>query len=337
MKTKRKKRGSRWKLFIALIIIIVMLLGVYVGKKIFSYKISDLDHSSLYINDKLYNQISDNVAEEEYKKIRNIVLFGIDTQSKYDGQDEEGFIGRSDTIIILSFNTLKKKIKIISIPRDTYVEIDGHGKDKINYAYAFGGAQLAVNTINKNFDLNIKEYITIDFAGLVNIINDIGGIDLYITKEERNHINTFSYLPYEISGNERVVLTSYGNITLDGEQALAHSRNRTTGGDDFKRTERQREVLEAIMDKLLKQNVNQILNTMETFLKEVTTNINVGDYMGIISDVLLNKSSYFSDIVSAQVPTREYAKDAMIDGIYYFVVDDPELLKEKMLEYIYLQ
>ena len=304
--------------------------------KLSNINIKDIDKNNLGINDNLYSQVSGSISEADLKNIKSFVLFGIDTQSSGDGQDEEGFLGRTDTIMVIAVNTKTKQLKMISIPRDTYVEIEGYGKNKINHAYAFGEAQLAVKTINQIFGLNLTEYITIDFEGLVHVINDIGGVQLQITEAEREFINTYSNLAYSISGNKKKYLPSYGTVTLDGEQALTHSRNRKVG-DDFTRAGRQRKVLEAIMTKMSKMDVGEISNFIDMFLKEVTTNINISEYMGVLSDVLLNKNTYLNNITSAQVPTREYAKDTYIDGLYYFVPNNIEELKEKMIEYLYLK
>lgn len=327
-------KKKKIKIIIILIIIILILLGIFVGK-IISDKLSkinfmSLDNDNLAINDDLYNQVSEVLTKNQFDNIKKIVLLGMDNQNpEYAGDN-----GRTDTIMILAINSEQKQLKMISIPRDTYVEIEGHGKDKINQAYAFGKEQLTIKTINQNFGLDLTEYITIDFAGLIHVINDIGGIELKITRQEMNYINGASYIAYGVSGNKQKKLTKYGTITLDGEQALTHSRNRKVG-DDFTRAGRQRQVLEAIMNKMSKMDVGDINNFIDLFLKEVTTNINISNYMGVLSNVLLNKSTYFNNITSAQVPTREYAKDQYIKGIYYFVVDDPEMLKEKMLDYLY--
>lgn len=336
MKVKTKKK--RAKIVIILILAIIVLCGILVGRFLASrfsnINFKEIDKDQLAVNDDLYNQISDSISADEYRNIKTFVLFGIDTESIGDGQSEENFAGRTDAIIITSINTQKKTLKMISIPRDTYVDIEGYGKNKINHAHVFGEEQLSVKTINQNFGLNITDYVTIDFSGLINVIDDIGGIELTITQQEKNYINERAKFIYRAHNKKTKTLTSYGTVTLDGTQALTHSRNRTVG-DDFTRAGRQREVLEAIVNKMSKMDASEIINFAEVFLNEVTTNINITEYMGTLSDILLNKSTYLNSIVSGQVPTREYAKDQYIDGIYYFVPDEHEMLKEKMLEYLY--
>ena len=337
---KDDKKKPWKKILLIIFLVIIIITGIIVGilySKLFNLNIQEIDKSNLGINDDLYSKVSDHISESDFKNIKNFVLFGIDTQSSGDGQDAEDFIGRTDTIMIVSINPRYKTIKLISIPRDTYAEIEGHGKMKINYAHLFGGAQLAIKTINETFSLNLTEYATVDFSGLVHIINDIGGIDLFITEEEESFINRYSSVAYSISGNKKKWINKYGNVTLDGEQAVTHARNRTNGDGDFTRTERQRKVIEALFTKISKMDAGKIYSLIDMFLKEITTNIDIPTYMGLLSDILLNKSTYLSSIISAQIPNENHATSEWIDGIYYFVPSDEQKMKEDMWNYIYLK
>lgn len=333
---KRKRKNKKW-LFIPLVIFIIIagiIVGILYGK-LSNLNIVELDKSDLGINDDLYSKVSADISENDFKNVKNFVLFGIDTQSSGDGQDDPEFIGRTDTIMIVSINQKYKSIKLISIPRDTYAEIEGYSKTKINHAFAFGGAQLAIKTINQNFDLNITEYATVDFARLVHIINYMGGIDVYITSAERDYINKRSSEIYDITGNDYKYLSSYGNVHLDGEQAVMHSRNRSVGDGDFERARRQRMVIEAMFSKISSMDAGEIYNFIDVLFKEITTNINILDYMGLLGDIVLNKSSYLKDMISTQIPKEDYATSQIIDGIYYFVPTDTDVMKEDMREYIY--
>lgn len=336
--SKHRRNSKLWILVCIVILLALIFAGVatgdFVADKLANLNMKHLNKEELAVDDTLYSKVSNELTKSEFNNIKNIVLFGIDTQSKGDGQDEDGFLGRSDTIMIASINPKYKSLKLISIPRDTYAEIEGHGKMKINHAYVYGEEQLAIKTINSNFGLNITEYATVDFTGLVHVINDIGGIELTITQAEKNFINNSSKLAYEVSGNKQKKLTSYGTVKLDGEQALTHARNRSVG-DDFTRASRQRDVIEAILNKMTKMDIGKISSTLDILLKEVTTNINVSEYIGIVTDVLLNKSSYLNNIVSAQVPSKDYAEGTYIKGIYYFVPSDTERMKADMIDYLY--
>lgn len=337
---KNNKKTRKWSILlivtILLLVMIVITLGLhlFLASKVSKLNIKQLNEEELAVNSGMYELVSQDLTKSEFNNIKNIVLFGIDTQSKGDGQDDPDFLGRTDTIMIVSINPKYKSLKMISIPRDTYAEIEGHGKMKINYAYAFGQEQLAIKTINQNFGLDLTEYATVDFEGLVHVINDIGGIKIKITQAEQKFINSASDIAYEVSGNPQKKVAGYGTVTLDGEQALTHSRNRAVG-DDFTRAGRQRQVLEAILTKMSTMSIGEISDMLDVFLKEVTTNINVSDYIGTITEVLMNKDTYLNNIISVQVPSKDYATGQYIKGIYYFVPSDTERMKQDMIDYLY--
>lgn len=328
-----KKR--KWKIGrIVLVLIFVLLIGLgiaiggFIAGKLANLNVQEIDTSDLAVNGDLYNAVSDTLTQSEFNDVICIALFGTDSRDT-----DNMSAGRSDTIIIASINTKFKTVKLISIPRDTYVEVPGHGKTKINHAYAYGQEQLAIKTINQNFGLSITEYATIDFSGLIHIINQIGGIQMNITKTEMEYINSHSYDAYKVTGNTKKNVSSYGNVTLSGEQALTHSRNRTVG-NDFTRAGRQREVLEAMMNKMIGLGTSKLLELSDSFLKEVKTNINVTSYIGQLTNIMMNSSEYMSHITSLQIPSTDYGKGQMISGVYYFVAD-AEQMKQDMIDNIY--
>ena len=329
-----KKKSKIWIIIIIDIILVLLFLGIYAGsyisKKLSNLTFKALDEEGLAINEELYSKVADEYTRKEFESVKNIVLFGIDNQNpEYDGD-----IGRSDSIMIISINPKYKTIKMISIPRDTYAEIEGHGKTKINHAYEYGQEQLALKTINQNFGLDLSEYVTIDFVGLIDVINDIGGIQLNITKRERDFINMSSKLAYGLTKKDRKELTSYGMVTLDGEQALTHSRNRLVG-DDFTRAGRQRQVIEAMMEKMSKMSLGEINEHIDVFLKKVTTNIDVINYTSLLTDALFNKDEYLNGIISEQCPSKDIAEGKYIGPTYYFVPSSTEKMQEEMLYFLY--
>lgn len=333
--TQQKEKKRKWRIGrIVLVVVLLLLIGLgiaigsFISGKLSNLNIQEIDTSDLAVNGELYDQVSDTLTENEFKDVICIALFGTDSRDTANMS-----AGRSDTIIIASINTKFKTIKLISIPRDTYVEVPGYGKTKINHAYAYGQEKLAIKTINQNFGLSITEYATIDFSGLIHIINKIGGIRMNITKAEMEYINNHSQESYKVTGNTKKTVTSYGNVTLSGEQALTHSRNRTVG-NDFTRASRQREVLEAIMSKMVSMGTSKLLELSDTFLKEVKTNINVTDYIGQLTNMIMNSSEYMSNITSLQIPSTDYGKGQMISGVYYFVADE-EQMKQDMIDNIY--
>ena len=332
MVSKHKKKKKIALIIFAIILILIIVAGVYAGSyissKLSALNIEEIDTSDLNVNEELYDEVADTLSRSEFENIITFALFGTDSRDVNNMS-----AGRSDSIIIASINTNTHTLKLISIPRDTYVSVDGYGKTKINHAFAYGGEKLAIKTINQNFGLDITEYATIDFSGLIHIINKIGGIQLTITKSEMDYINKYVSSSYEITGNAVKTLSKYGTVTLTGEQALTHSRNRTVG-NDFYRAERQRDVLEAMMNKLAKMGATKLLNMSDTLLREVRTNINVMDYAGKLTDVLLNSSEYFDNLTSIQIPSTDYGKGRNINGVYYFVADS-EKMRQDMIETIY--
>lgn len=319
---EKNKKMKIWKIVLIIILLLIIGLisyaGFFIWSKLSKINYEAIDKSDLDINENLYNEVSDNISKKEFDDIKTIALFGTDSRDA-----NNMYAGRSDTIIIASVNPKNKSIKLISIPRDTYVNIPDRGMDKINHAYAYGKEQLSVKTINKNFGLNISEYITIDFSGLIHIIDSIGGVELNITEAEKDYIN---------SGVSKKVMHS-GNVTLNGEQALQHSRNRTLG-NDFARASRQRDVLEAIINKLSNKNMSEISRFCDIFLPQVKTNMDVMGYLDDVAVALTQKDSYLKNIYSVQIPSLDYSKGQMINGVYYFTTDLNKA-KSEFIEYIY--
>lgn len=333
---RKEKKNKRIitvpRVIIAIIVIIILIIAITIfaiTNTLSNMMKMELDESDLAVNDDLYNELTEyGITKKEFDSIINIAFFGSDSRdlSNMDA-------GRADTMMIVSINPTKKSIKLISIPRDTYVNVPGYGNTKINHSYAYGQEQLAIKTINSNFGLNITEYITINFEGLINVINAVGGVDINISKEERDVLNDYLKESYEIMGKEYVPMTEYGDVHLNGEQALAHCRDRYVGSD-FTRAERQREVLTEVMGKISQKSFGGILDLVDIFLQQVRTNMDVSEYLGLAASAFTNKNDYMNNIISAQVPSTDYGKGDYIDGVYYFVAD-LDTCKQDMYEYIY--
>ncbi|MDF2865670.1 MAG: LytR family transcriptional regulator [Clostridia bacterium] len=330
-KKDKKKMKNSTKVVLTILVVIVLVIACvlgYIYSKISKINFEAIDKNDLEVNKNIYDEISNTISKIEFNNVKSVVFFGIDTRDT-----EGGYSGRSDTIMVASINPQNKGVSLVSIPRDTYVNIPGYGKDKINHSYAFGKEQLAIKTINSNFGLNLTEYVTIDFVGLIHVINKLGGIELNITNEELSYINNHSKNSYDMTGNKIKMLTSSGLVTLSGEQALTHSRNRTVG-NDFTRASRQRTVIEAIINKLSSLGINDIMSVSDSILSEVKTNINVTEYMGILSKVISEKNTYLKNIVSAQIPSVDYSEGKMINSVYYFTTDYVKA-KADFIKYIY--
>lgn len=328
---KKNKRISKIKIISIIISIIVVAIIaaaiLIVGIKLGKIKIKGLDESKLNINTELYSSVSDKVTQKEFDSISNILLIGTDSQNGYDKQTH------SDSIMILSINRTKKSIKIISIPRDIAVDIPDFKRFKLNHSYAIGQETLLISLINSNFNLNLQEYITIDFSGIIDVINRLGGIEMDITYDEMNYINKGLKTMHNISDNSYSKLKKYGKVTLNGEQAMAHARNRTVG-NDFTRSERHRDVLEAIINKLATMSIDKIWEISDYILDDVQTNIDIYKYLGMLSTEIIHKDKYLSNITSTMVPSLEYSKGGMQDGAY-LVETDIEKAKADFIKYMY--
>ena len=255
-KKKRKGLKTFGIIVVVLIIILVLILGSifwYVNDKLSKMQKVDIDENNLNVSAQAKEQLAD---------YRNIAIFGIDSR-----EDTYSKGNRSDCIIIASINNKTKEVKLVSVYRDTYVQIEGHGLDKITHAYSYGEAPLAIKTLNKNLDLNIKEFVTVNFDAVKEIIDDIGGIQMNITSEEAPHI----------SG-----ITKAGTYNLTGEQALAYARIRYATGGDYKRTERMRDVLTAVANKVKTFNISQLNTLVDQVLPRVYTNITASDIFALL-------------------------------------------------------
>ena len=263
MSIHKEKNKKGLKTFGIIVLVLLIILAIIVGgtfafvhSKLSKMQQVDLNEDDLNVSAQ---------AEQQLAEYRNIAIFGVD--SRDDSYDKGN---RSDCIIIASINNKTKEVKLISVYRDTYVQIEGHGLDKITHAYSYGEAPLAIKTLNTNLDLNIKEFATVNFDVVKETVDYIGGISMPITSEEVGHI----------SG-----ITKPGTYILTGEQALAYSRIRYASGGDYKRTERMRDVLTAVANKVKTLNISQLNGFVDTILPKVYTNITSADIFSMMPSI----------------------------------------------------
>ena len=306
MRSKKKQKSKVAK--IMLWVVAVLLISMFAIGGYGVYYVNNLLKTVEKVEIEEENLSIDIKKEEEYGEIRNIALFGVDAT--------DGKIGRSDAIMILTLDTKHNKIKLTSIMRDSYVNIDGYGMDKINHAYAFGGPELAIKTLNENFGLNIKDFMSVNFSSMPQIIDKLGGVTIDITSEEAPHI----------SG-----LSNAGKYNLTGAQALQYSRIRYASGGDYKRTERQRTVINGLFEKVTDISISKYPGLISDFLPLVTTNMSSGELLNIGKDfaVLLNNG-----LIQSRYPLDEDCKGKTINGVYYLTFD-LEQAKQKIHDYIF--
>lgn len=282
-------------LSIILIILILAILGAfaygyYEINKIKTVKIPK-DYKSLGID-------SSALKKDDTKKIINIALFGDDRRNIYEN-------GRSDSTMILSINENDRKVKICSIMRDTYVSVDGYGMTKFTHAYSYGGAQLSIKTINQNFEMDIRDYVKVDFDEFEKIIDSLGGVEIRIKS-------------YEIPGMAGTGITKAGTYNLNGKQALAYSRIRYYGNNDYERTERQRDVLTKVFEKVKSMGVSNYPSFVLNMLPLVETSLSKTDIITIGTNML---SGNLGEMEQFRIPQDEHKQGTYIDGIYYMKWD----------------
>lgn len=262
-------------ILLVLIVLVLILAGTgyfYVHSKLGKVEQVEINENDLNVSKEV---------EEKLSGYRNIALFGVDSRDSSLGAGN-----RSDCIIIASINNDTKKVKLVSVYRDTYVDIDGYGLDKITHAYAYGGPQLALKTLNENLDLNIKEFVTVNFDAVANAINALGGVEINVTSEELGYLNSYLAETSRVTGIETEKITETGLQTLDGVQAVAYSRIRYTSGGDYKRTERMRDVVEAMFKKAKTKTIGELNSLADEILPQVKTNIKVNEMISLTPTLL---------------------------------------------------
>lgn len=278
-KIKKQKPKKEMNIFVKILLTLLILIVVFVTV-VFSTsyiylknKLGKIDYVDLKSTEITINH----GVDESLATYRNIALLGIDARS-----DTFGTGNRSDCIMILSLNEKTKDVKIASVYRDTYLNIDGHGLDKVTHAYSYGGPKLALNTLNKNLDLNITEFVAINFDTVRVVVDSIGGVEIPIDSQEVKYINGYINSLNKQFGTSSANITTPGTYKLDGVQALAYSRIRYTDGGDYKRTERMRDVFMAVFKKAKTMNISELNNLANTILPHVSTNISENEIMGMI-------------------------------------------------------
>ena len=255
---------KKWKRIVVYVLIALILLALIAFATVYGIYNSfrtDINEDNLGISSEIQDKYGDS-------DIFNVALFGVDTR------DEDSFSGRSDSIIIVSVDKNNNIVKLTSILRDSYVAIEGHKNQKITHAYAFGGAELAIKTINQNFGMNITDYATINFYKLADAIDILGGIDIEVTEAERKHLN-------DIGDDENPdfnYLDEAGTVHLNGEQAVVYARLRKIDSD-VARSNRQRKVIEALIVQAKKVSPAKYAEMVRTMMSLCETSLSFSEIM----------------------------------------------------------
>lgn len=284
-KTKQKRKIA---LLVVELLVVVILLGV-LGLFWYMERPSDTGNGTdggkggpLFISIKEDDlEINKQVQENEnLKGYRNIVLFGVDSRN---GVLTKGTL--SDSIIIASINLETNDVKLCSVYRDTYLNLSNDKYGKCNSAYSYGGAEQAMKMLNMNLDLDIKDFVTIGFDGLTQVIDDIGGVYLDVDDEELRHINSYQETMAQEMDVNYTPVTTTGYQLLNGLQATAYCRIRYKTGNDFARAASQREVIEAIVDKVKTMDLEPLIRVAHDVSQNVYTSLSMDEIVGILGEV----------------------------------------------------
>ena len=306
-KKPRKKRGF-FGILLRLIAILLLVAAIMAG--VLAYRVKDVLQmqrvNSVDLEEVLQNNINNRVRNDmTMEGYMNIALFGVDSRSGdlLDGDN------RSDTIMIASINKKTGEISLVSVYRDTILDVGDGYYTKANTAYALGGPEQAIIMLNRNLDLNILDFVTVGFEGLAHTIDALGGIELEIDEEEREYLNQYVHDMHIELGTDETPVEESGLVNLTGIQATAYSRIRYTAGDDFRRAERQRIVLEKTLEKAKTASPTTLVDVANNVVGDMATSLSSKE---IVNLILMASKLDLKD--TGGLPQEEYREFADIEA-----------------------
>ena len=296
-KRRKKKKSRKIVLFVfEILLLAILLVAAYFIGMVNRVKYENMSETEAGINDDLSKD-----TLESLEGYTNIAVFGLDNRSANNYQE-----GNSDVVMIASIDNKTKNVKLVSVYRDKFLSVGGGTYFKCNNAYARGGAKQAVQMLNSNLDLDIKEYVCVDWAAVVEVIDDLGGLDLNITQGEMNQINKYKKDVDGVTGKNTPNVTQYGLVHLDGTQATTYARIRKLSGDDFKRASRQRIVLQAMLEKAKKANPATLVKICNSVVDDISTTLSLDQMVSLAKDVTKYKISsttgFPTDLTTKNMP-----------------------------------
>ncbi|WP_044930826.1 LCP family protein [Butyrivibrio sp. AC2005] len=276
-----RKKNTKRALIIFGVEIVVLLILLFIVWTLFGrIKVDKVGKVNLD-EKKIAESVNTGVEEnEQMTGYTNIALFGVDSR---EGELDKNT--RSDTIMICSINNANGDIKLVSVYRDTYLNLSNDTYTKCNAAYKAGGPQQAISMLNMNLDMDITDFVTIGFGGLTDVVDEIGGVDINIEENEITHLNNYQSTMAEELNMKYTPVTQTGMQTLNGLQATAYCRIRYTAGDDFKRAQRQRTVLMAILEKAKTKNISELEDVASKIFGETYTSLGLEDIVKLLGNI----------------------------------------------------
>ena len=282
-KRRKKKKSRKIVLFVfEILLLAILLVAAYFIGMVNRVKYENMSETEAGINDDLSKD-----TLESLEGYTNIAVFGLDNRSANNYQE-----GNSDVVMIASIDNKTKNVKLVSVYRDTFLSVGGGTYFKCNNAYARGGAK--------------QEYVCVDWAAVVEVIDDLGGLDLNITQGEMNQINKYKKDVDGVTGKNTPNVTQYGLVHLDGTQATTYARIRKLSGDDFKRASRQRIVLQAMLEKAKKANPATLVKICNSVVDDISTTLSLDQMVSLAKDVTKYKISsttgFPTDLTTKNMP-----------------------------------
>lgn len=313
-----KKQNLRITMSIFLVFFILISVVTY---RYVNASFSSVQGQKINEEDVGITQQTQNLIKQYGNDTKNILFVGIDEP------EDSGGAQRSDSMMIFTIDSQNKTIKMSSLMRDVLVPIEGHGKDKLNHAYAYGGIQLSLKTINQAYDLNITDYVLVNFHNLIQIIDSIGGIDMDITELEIKPLNdAITDINYKELTSVPLIETP-GVHHLNGTQATAYSRIRHAGPNDtdYARSARQRKVLKVIFNKLKETPVYKLPSTASAMSSFVKTSLSTDEMIELGSQIILEK---ITNIKETRFPTSNTSQEMNTPQLWYLKYDKEATVKE---------
>lgn len=325
---KKKKSVVKWVLLIVLLLLLLCAAGVY---GYMQYQLSKINRAKVipYAETDIFETDTDedDTVEEgqldwgdpsvvtQVDGVCNILLIG------QDSRDAERERGRSDSMILLSINNNTKQISMISLMRDMYVQIPGYSNNRINAAYAMGGAELLDATVEANFGVQVDYNVEVDFQAFQDLVNILGGVEINLYQEEADYIN-----------NQTGSTLTEGINLLNGEEALSYARCRYVGRYDFERTLRQRTVLQAIYDKGKGQSLPTILKMYDAVAENLTVDMTNNQILALITTAY---GMRLGSMNSYRLPDDDLYTSEIIRSMEVLVCTDWNTQRQRLYEYLY--
>lgn len=269
---KKLSKGQKAGLIaVSVFLLLLLLIVFYVASKFSKLNIEKFEKGDIIIND---------LDDEVGKGYTNFVLFGGDSRA---GEVEKDL--QTDAIIIVSLNNATKEVKLVSVYRDTLLDLSDGSIQKCNSAYRRGGAKQAINMLNMNLDLDIQKYVTVNWGAVADVVDLLGGVEVDVSEAEKEATNKYIAETARVAGKKANYLTHAGYQTLDGVQATTYARIRKGVGDDFARTERQRLIIQLVAEKAMKTDFATLDNIIDKVFPQVSTNLTVGEILNYAKDI----------------------------------------------------